>query len=150
MKEQLAKSDKICVSATQLRTGIDIVHNDDMREFADAPIGIVLTEQEWKNIAAFPDRLQRVAGRFACKEAILKVLGRGIDEIELVDIEILNDSFGSPIVFLQGSALHYWKKIGFSELDVSISHHKDYAVGIAVALKLTVEIVAEKKNDLAA
>jgi len=137
LKEQIVRSDKICVSATQLRTGIDIVHNDDMRDFADAPIGIILTEQEWKNIVDFPDRIQRLAGRFACKEAIMKVLGHGIDEIELVDIEILNDRFGKPIVFLQDSALHYWRQIEFSELEVSISHHKDYAVGIAVAMKLT-------------
>lgn len=53
LKEQLAKADKLCISATQLRTGIDIVHNDDMRDFADAPIGIVLTEHEWKSIAKF-------------------------------------------------------------------------------------------------
>lgn len=148
MKEQLVKSDKICIPATQLRTGIDIVHNDDMRDFADAPIGIVLTEREWQDMAEFPDRLQRLAGRFACKEAILKVLGRGLDEIELADIEILNDSFGKPIVCLQGSALHYWRRIEFSELEVSISHHKDYAVGIAVAMKLSHSGVAEHKNNL--
>ena len=52
-------------------------------------------------------------------------------------LQILNDRFGKPIVFLQDSALHYWRQIEFSELEVSISHHKDYAVGIAVAMKLT-------------
>lgn len=137
LKKLLASSEKVCLSATQIRTGIDLVYTEDIHEFVDSPIDIILTEAEWQNIAKLPDRLQRIAGRFAGKEAILKVLGHGIDEIELVDIEILNDSFGKPIVYLQNSALHYWRQIGFSELDVSITHHKDYAVGMAVAIKIT-------------
>lgn len=135
------RKNKILVSATHLRTGIDIVHSDDMQELADAPIDILLTEHEWTDIADLPNRLQRLAGKFAGKEAIMKVLGRGIDRIELVDIEILHDQSGKPIVFLQGSALHYWRQIGFSQLNVSISHHRDYAVGIAVAMKLGSESV---------
>jgi holo-[acyl-carrier protein] synthase len=130
------KKNKILVSATHLRTGIDIVYSDDMRELADAPVDILLTEHEWTDIANLPNRLERLAGKFACKEAIMKVLGRGIDRIELVDIEILHDRSGKPIVFLQGSALRYWRQIGFSQLEVSISHHRDYAVGMAVAMKL--------------
>ena len=137
LKQLLTISEKICLYATQIRTGIDFVYTEDIREFVDSPVDIILTEAEWQNIAKFPDCLQRIAGRFACKEAILKVLGHGIDEVELVEIEILNDNCGKPIVYLQNSALHYWRQIGFSELDVSISHHKDYAVGMAVAIKIT-------------
>ncbi len=137
MQKLLANLDKVWISGTQIRTGIDLVYNEDIRDFVDSPIGILLTQNEWKSMEGFPNLLQRLAGRFACKEAIMKVLGRGIDEIELVDIEILNDNFGKPMVGLQGSALHYWKQIGFSELEISISHHKDYAVGMAVAMKLT-------------
>jgi holo-[acyl-carrier protein] synthase len=134
--------DKICISSPQLRTGIDIVHIDDIRDLADAPSGILLTEDECIDIADCPNRLQRVAGRFACKEAIMKVLGHGIDEIEFIDIEIFNDAFGKPNVCFKGSALYYWNKIGFSQLEVSISHHKDYAVGLAVAMKIALEEVA--------
>ena len=137
VKQLLTISEKVCLSATQIRTGIDFVYTEDIREFVDSPVDILLTESEWRNIAELPDRLQRIAGRFAGKEAILKVLGHGIDEVELVDIEILNDNCGKPIVYLQNSALHYWRQIGFSELDVSITHHKDYAVGMAVAIKIT-------------
>lgn len=127
--------EKVCVSGAQLRTGIDIVYNNDMHEIVHEPVGVLLTENEWMAIAELPDSLQRLAGKFACKEAIVKVLGHGLDKIELVDIEILNHSSGKPIVFLQRSALHYWKESGLSELDVSISHHKDYAVGVAIAIK---------------
>lgn len=142
------KKNRVLVSGTHLKTGIDLVYSDDLREIADAPVGILLTEQEWTDLVNLPKRLQRVAGKLACKEAIMKVLGRGIDRIELIDIEILHDRFGKPIVFLQGSALHQWKQIGFSQLEVSISHHKDYAVGIAVAIKLAAKSIVNYETDL--
>ena len=126
--------EKICVSNLQIRTGIDLVASSDMEDIVNEPVGVLLTENEWINMANFPDRLQRLAGKFAGKEAIMKVLGYGIESIELVDIEILHDTFGKPIVFLQGSALSYWRQSGLTQLEISISHHKDYAVGIAVAL----------------
>jgi len=133
--------DRLCASSTQspiqLKTGIDIVCIKHMQDLVDAPIGVWLTEREWKDtleLSYDAQRLQRLAGKFACKEAVLKVLGSGISEIELVDIEILHDRSGKPIIFLQGTALPYWQKISASYLDVSISHDRDYAVAFAVAI----------------
>lgn len=130
---ELTNQDKICVSATQVKTGIDLVYIADMYEFLNTPVGIILTHNEWADISSSQNILHRLAGKFACKEAIMKVLGRGIDEIEFVDIEILNNDFGKPCVYLSGTALKYWNQTGFHQLDVSISHHKDYALAVAVA-----------------
>lgn len=129
--------DKICISSANIKTGVDIVYTNDMHELSTLSIGVWLTEQEWQDTAYLSNQfqqLQRLAGKFACKEAIIKVLERGLNEIELVDIEVLHDSFGKPIVFLQGAALERWRQIAVSHLDVSISHHKDYTVAIAVAI----------------
>lgn len=133
--------DRLCVSSTksfiQIKTGIDIVSIRDIQDLADAPMGVWLTEREWKDTLELSNdaqRLQRLAGKFACKEAVIKVLGSSISEIELVDIEILHKSSGKPIIFLQGTALPYWQKIAASHLDVSISHDGDCAVAIAVAI----------------
>lgn len=134
MQEKLITKDKVCISGNQVKTGIDLVYIADINEFLDSPIGIVVTQDEWTNIVGLPDTLQRLAGKFACKEAVMKVLGRGIDEIDFVDIEILNDDFGKPQVYLAESALNYWKQTGFIQLDVSITHHKDYALAVAVAI----------------
>lgn len=133
--------DRICASYAQspiqVITGIDIVSIQDIKDLADAPIGVWLTEQEWKDILALSNenhRLQRIAGKFACKEAIIKVLEGGISHIELVDIEILHNISGKPIVFLHKTALPFWQKIADRHLDVSISHNNDYAMAIAIAI----------------
>ena len=132
--------DRLCASSThysiQIKTGIDLVYIKDIEDLADASIGIWLTEREWKDTVVLSNdahRLQRLAGKFACKEAVLKVLGSGIREIELVNIEILHNSSGKPMIFLQGSALSFWQQIAAIHLDVSISHERDFAVAIAVA-----------------
>jgi holo-[acyl-carrier protein] synthase len=133
--------DRICESSAQspiqVRTGIDIVSIQDIKDLADAPIGVWLTEQEWKDVLALSNenhRLQRLAGKFACKEAIIKVLESGISQIELVDIEILHNVSGKPIVFLHQTALPFWEKMAANNLDVSISHDQDIAIAIAIAI----------------
>ncbi|MFN6518441.1 MAG: holo-ACP synthase [Nostoc sp. CreGUA01] len=126
-------------SAIQVKTGIDIISIAEIKDLVDAPIGIWLTEREWRDTLALGNenhRLQRLAGKFACKEAILKVLAAGISEIELIDIEILHDISGKPIVFLHETALQFWQEISGSNLDVSISHDKDFAMAIAIAICL--------------
>ncbi|WP_445638120.1 holo-ACP synthase [Nostoc sp. DSM 114161] len=126
-------------SAIQVKTGIDIISVKDIKDLVDAPIGVWLTEREWKDALALGNanhRLQRLAGKFACKEAILKVLEAGISQIELVDIEILHDVSGKPIVILHDTALQFWQQISASHLDVSISHDKDFAMAIAIAICL--------------
>ncbi|BDI17093.1 hypothetical protein ANSO36C_28950 [Nostoc cf. commune SO-36] len=135
--------DKICASSAQspiqVKTGIDFISIKDIKDLADAPIGVWLTEQEWEDVLTLSNenhQLQRLAGKFACKEAIIKVLEGGISQIELVDIEILHNSSGKPIVFLYETALPFWQKIAAHNLDVSISHDKDYAMAIAIAICL--------------
>ncbi|GAB1542991.1 hypothetical protein NUACC21_56650 [Scytonema sp. NUACC21] len=132
---------RFCASSTQssiqIKTGVDIVSIKDIQNLVDTPTGVWLTEREWNDTLALANdahRLQRLAGKFACKEAIIKVLGSGISEIELVDIEILHKSSGKPIIFLQGTALPFWQRIAAHHLDVSISHDKDCAIAIAIAI----------------
>lgn len=123
------------LSSTSVKIGIDLVYVDDLRDFVEDPVDILLTKREWLNIANSGNLIQRLAGRFSAKEAIVKALGRGIDEIELIDIEIDNDSFGRPLVTLKNSAFRCWQQMHFSQLDISISHHKNYAISVAIAMK---------------
>ena len=132
--------DRLCEFSThcsiQIKTGIDLVFVRDVQELADESIGVWLTEREWEDTLVLSNnahRLQKLAGKFACKEAVLKILEGGISEIGLVNTEVLHNSLGKPIVFLQGSALSFWQQITATHLDVSISHEKDFAVAIAVA-----------------
>ena len=51
------------------------------------------------------------AKRFAAKEALSKALGTGIRKgINFKDIEILNDNFGKPSIYLKGSTANFLRK----------------------------------------
>jgi holo-[acyl-carrier protein] synthase len=76
-----------------------------------------------------------LAGRFAAKEAVLKVLGTGLRNVKWTDIEIIKDDLGKPHVRLSGKALEIAKKMGLVNILLSISHSRDYAVAQAVGIK---------------
>jgi holo-[acyl-carrier protein] synthase len=77
---------------------------------------------------------QRLAGRFAAKEAISKVLGTGIRSISWRELEILPDPRGKPIVYLHGRAAETATGLGLGPISVSITHTRDLAVAFALAL----------------
>jgi holo-[acyl-carrier protein] synthase len=78
---------------------------------------------------------KRLAGRFAAKEAISKVLGTGIGYIRWHDLEILPDGMGKPMVTLSGRAAEVSRALGLSEMSVSITHAGDLALAFAVAIR---------------
>lgn len=94
-------------------------------------LGRVYTEAEQQYCVK---NTQRLAGRFAGKEAISKLLGTGIGYIRWHDIEILPDSKGKPLVTLSGQAAALSKKLRLGEIDLSITHTGDLALAFAVAI----------------
>jgi holo-[acyl-carrier protein] synthase len=79
-------------------------------------------------------RMQRLAGRFAAKEAVSKVLGTGIRYIRWRELEILPDSRGKPTVRLHGRALAVAAGLSLGPISVSITHTGDLALAVAFAL----------------
>jgi holo-[acyl-carrier protein] synthase len=74
-----------------------------------------------------------LAGRFAAKEAILKVLGTGWrGEIAWTDMEILNDPAGKPVLRLTGECAHIAAQLGITRWHVSISHTDSHAIASAL------------------
>ncbi len=73
-----------------------------------------------------------LAGNFAGKEAVAKVLGTGFNKIEPSDIEILRDEFGKPFVNLYGNAKNVADSLNISEILISISHDKSKAISYAI------------------
>ena len=90
-----------------------------------------------KEIEMFKKRNMRseiVAGNFAAKEAIIKSLGTGFRGISLLDIEILRNDLGKPIVLLNNNV----NKIINTRysISISISHNKTSAIAFAVLEEL--------------
>ena len=77
---------------------------------------------------------RHLAGRFAAKEAISKVLGTGIRTITWREMEILPDRRGKPTVYLHGRAAETAKHLGLGPISVSITHTGDLAMAVAFAL----------------
>lgn len=77
------------------------------------------------------------AGRFSAKEAISKAMGTGVRGFNLIDIEILNDKFGKPLVVFKNELKEKMKN---KKIELSISHSKEYATAVALILE-------KEKND---
>lgn len=95
----------------------------------------VLTARERQTAAQFRDPAAHVAGRFAAKEAILKVLGTGWrGNIAWTDMEIVNDSAGKPEATLTAECARIARDRGIGRILLSITHTRDYAAATAVGL----------------
>jgi holo-[acyl-carrier protein] synthase len=76
---------------------------------------------------------EHLAGRFAVKEAILKVLGSGWSGgIAWTDMEILPAPGGRPVLTLSGYTRELADRLGIVRWHVSISHIETHAVGSAI------------------
>jgi holo-[acyl-carrier protein] synthase len=90
----------------------------------------VLTERERRYVGR---RVERIAGRWAAKEAISKVLGLGVRGVGWREIEILPNPAGAPQVYLHGRAARRASAMDLDDVTVSISHERNMAVAVAVA-----------------
>src|SRR4051812_20859906 len=116
--------------------GIDIIKVDRIRasldRFGSRFTGRVLTPSEQRYVR---DRPETMAGRWAAKEAVSKVLGLGVRGIGWRDIEIERLPTGQPSVRLHGRAEARSRQLGMVRIAVSISHESDYAVAIAFGVR---------------
>lgn len=113
--------------------GTDIVHIERIKNLAPEVVARILTPKEGAYCDRFTPPHERIAGRFAAKEALFKALGTGWAQgLGWQQIEILPDSSGAPIVALYGAALAKLGEIGASRCLVSISHQGDYAMAFAL------------------
>jgi holo-[acyl-carrier protein] synthase len=116
--------------------GIDIIRVDRIRKTLER-FGLrfsrrVLTPGEQRYVR---DRPETLAGRWAAKEAVSKVLGLGVRGIGWRDIEIERLPTGQPAVRLHGRAAQRAEQLGMARVAVSISHEAEYAVAIAFGVR---------------
>ncbi len=116
--------------------GIDIVEVQRLERALERTArlkGRLFTEQEITQCRSKPVPAQSLAARFAAKEAIFKTLGSGW-ELGWSSIEVVTDSLGRPQVFLAGRAADKAAELGVLEIKVSLTHSKQYAAAVAVAV----------------
>jgi holo-[acyl-carrier protein] synthase len=92
----------------------------------------VFTEEE---IAQCHNKVQRLAGRFAAKEAISKALGTGMHGIAWHEMEVVQLVSGRPTVRLYGNAMRRAHQLGLSAFDVSIADLAQFSIAIAIGVQ---------------
>jgi holo-[acyl-carrier protein] synthase len=77
-------------------------------------------------------RAERLAARFAAKEAVLKTFGVGIWSTSWRSIEVTLSESGAPSVVLHGSAKDLALAAGVTSLQLSLSHTDDLAAAFVI------------------
>jgi len=95
----------------------------------------VLTPAEQERARQHKDPIPFIAGRFAAKESILKVIGTGWrGGIAWTDMEVLPDSLGRPVVTLTGETARLAARLGIQRILLSITHTEHQAAASAIGI----------------
>ncbi len=121
--------------------GIDVVDIAKIRRWIedsrDPLIPRCFVQAELDEIGDGVHRIERLAGRFAAKEAVLKAIGTGFGAgVAFTDVVILRSPGAAPEIRLSGGAARAATSLGVTNWQLSISH----AGGIAMASVLALAV----------
>jgi holo-[acyl-carrier protein] synthase len=119
--------------------GIDLVDFPRIEQMierhGDRFVDRVFTAAEQAYARANRNTIEKYAGRFAAKEAVLKLIGTGWrGRIAWTDIEVTNNSAGRPQVTLSGEVKEIAERLRIQQISISITHTANFAIASAVAL----------------
>ena len=117
--------------------GLDIVSTERIRrayaQHGDRFSRRILGDRELEIFDRRVDKVEFLAGRFAAKEAVIKALGRFLENRpETASLQILNDDSGQPYVLFP---LDVSARLGGHQCLISISHEKTNTAAVAVIVE---------------
>ena len=119
-------------------TGIDIIEISRIKKAIDrwgeTFLRRIYTDSELK---LYRKSTSSLAARFACKEAVMKLLGTGRNGANWLDIETISHTSGKPVVKLYGRAQSEADKLGVKDIAVSLTHSREYAIASVVGISET-------------
>jgi holo-[acyl-carrier protein] synthase len=123
---------------TIIAVGLDLVELDRFDrldgEFEPDVLDRCFTIDEQAAAGVDADRLARLAGRFAAKEAVLKTIGGLQDGVALTDIEIVSDGVSPPRARVSGGASAAAQLRGVTDWHISLTHGAQSAAAVAIAV----------------
>jgi len=113
--------------------GLDLVEVDRIRSVhqrhPERFVQRILTDAERAYVLRHRDPAERLAGRWAAKEAALKALGTGLAAgIRWRDVEILPDELGRPTLSFHARALERARQLKANAYHVTITHGNGLAM----------------------
>lgn len=119
----------------EVLVGVDRVELDEFRRIVEAGgehfLATVYTARELHHC---DNRIEKLATRFAAKEATTKALGSGIRGVSLLEIEVLTSPTGQPRIELHDRARLRAHDLGIRSIAVSLTHTAVVAEAFVVAL----------------
>ena len=118
--------------------GTDVVDLDRFRLALRRTPGMVdrvFTEGERAYALRKHDPTERLAARFAVKEATMKALGVGLGAFKFHDVEVVKARSGEPSLKLSGAAVDLAARRDINGWMVSITHSDLIALAVVAALR---------------
>lgn len=119
-----------------IAVGIDIIEVERVRRVYERHgerfLKRVYTEIEARQCRG---KVERLAGRFAAKEAISKALGTGLHGVAWREMEVIQLRSGRPSVRLHGNAKRRAEQLGLTAFDVSMADLALLSIAIAVGVQ---------------
>ena len=119
--------------------GIDAVELDRFRQSLSRTPGLLdrlFSEAEREYAFEMADPTERLAARFAAKEAVMKAMGVGLWTFKLRAVEVCRQPSGAPFLVLHGKAAELALTRGIGSWLLSITHTDLTAYALAVALRV--------------
>ncbi|QRF54759.1 holo-[acyl-carrier-protein] synthase (plasmid) [Rhizobium rosettiformans] len=113
---------------------VDVAEVEQLLLLSDDFLDRSFTERERDILTEIAASPERIAARFAAKEAVLKALQTGFSNgLSFLDIEVFNHPSGAPYVILHGPTRQLSDSLGVSRWLISLSHDGGKAIASVVA-----------------
>jgi holo-[acyl-carrier protein] synthase len=116
--------------------GTDIIETSRIQAVMERDLGFkdkIFSPGEISYCESKRNKYQHYAARFSAKEAFMKALGTGWrDGIRFVEIEVIHDPLGKPMIALSGRAREIADRQSLSAFHVTLSHIKDIATATVI------------------
>ena len=117
------------------RIGLDLVSVEaveaSIAAHGERYLSRTYTEDELRECDGRPERL---AARFAAKEAVMKALDRGDEPLPWTSIAVRRDGSGRPSLVLSGAAAELARQRGLTTFELSLTHEAQYGAAVVLAL----------------
>ncbi|YCI07148.1 holo-ACP synthase (plasmid) [Ensifer sp. D2-11] len=113
---------------------VDVTEVTALLKLSNDFLNRAFTDEERRRLLEIAATPERIAARFAAKEAVLKALGSGFGGgPSFQDVEVFTRPSGAPYVILHGPTRKLSDSLGVSCWLVSISHDGGKAIASAIA-----------------
>jgi holo-[acyl-carrier protein] synthase len=106
---------------------------DSIARFGDRFLNRIYTTGERAYAASKANPVERLAARFAAKEAGMKAIGTGWSQgVRWHDFEVVNEKSGRPTLALDGVAKRKADALGVKRISLSLTHTSAMALAVVI------------------